>query len=75
MKAKIMSAKKRLNNDGDKGSPWRRPTFVEKGAPSLLPTLTRYEAFTYISSTILQKLGPSPAMTIFLKRRGRQTLS
>ena len=39
MKAKIISAIKRWNNKGDKGSPWRRPTFVVKDDPNLFPNL------------------------------------
>ena len=55
---------------GTRGHPGGGPHLWRKEAPRLLPTLTRYKVFTYISSTILQNLGPSPAMTIFLNRRG-----
>ena len=52
--AKTISAIKRLNRSGERGSPCRRPTLVEKEMPNRLTNLRRYEALTYMSSTILQ---------------------
>ena len=69
LKANIMSAIKRLKRSGDRGSPWRRPTFVVKDWPSLAPTLMQDVAWTYICSTSWQKSGPKRHMTILRSRR------
>ena len=75
LKVKMRPAIKRLYNKGDRGSPWRRPTFDVKGLAGLVPSLIRAEVLVYVFYTRRQNLGPSPQMTILQKRRGRQTLS